>query len=109
MTWQRVCDLADIVPERGTACLVAGQQVALFRLGPDDVAAVGNLDPFSHANVISRGIVGTAKGRWFVASPMYKQRFDLSTGLCHDDQAVSLPVYPTQVRDGAVYVAVAPQ
>ncbi|MFA7323560.1 MAG: nitrite reductase small subunit NirD [Candidatus Nanopelagicales bacterium] len=107
MTWERVCELDEIVPERGAACLVDGEQVALFRLAGDEVAAVGNLDPFSHANVISRGIVGTAKGRWFVASPMYKNRFDLLTGRCHEDDAVSLRVFSTRVQDGAVYVAVA--
>ena len=104
--WNRVCTLDDLLPERGAACLVAGHQIALFRIQDDTVLAVGNLDPFAHANVISRGIVGTREGRWFVASPMYKHRFDLCTGSCHDYADMRLPVFPVRVDSGVVYVAV---
>lgn len=104
--WSRICTLTDILPERGAACLVGGHQIALFRIEEDTVLAVGNFDPFAHANVISRGIVGTQEGRWFVASPMYKHRFDLRTGSCHDYAEVCLPVFPVRVESGVVYVAV---
>ena len=92
--------------ERGAACLIDGQQVAVFRLGESDLAAVGNHDPYSRANVISRGITGTVGGRWFVASPMYKNRFDLRTGACLEDASVRLPVYQVRVENGQVYLAV---
>lgn len=105
--WSPVCALDEMVPERGAACLVGDQQVAMFRVAEETVFAVGNYDPFAHANVISRGIVGTAGGRWFVASPMYKQRFDLCTGACLEDAAVRLPVFRARVQDGIVYVAAA--
>jgi len=104
--WSEVCTLDAILPERGAACLVDGRQIALFRIEEDTVLAVGNFDPFAHANVISRGIVGTQEGRWFVASPMYKHRFDLRTGACHDSADVRLPVFPVRVDSGVVYVAV---
>ena len=63
----RVCRLEDIVPNTGVAALVDGEQVAVFRvsnggLDGDGVHAVGNRDPFSRANVLSRGIVGDLKG-----------------------------------------------
>jgi NAD(P)H-dependent nitrite reductase small subunit len=82
--WTAVCRLADLAPERGAAALVAGRQVALFRLVDDTVLAVDQLDPFSGAHVISRGIVGTRGDVPTVASPMYKQVFDLRTGRCLD-------------------------
>ena len=68
--------------------------------------AVDNLDPFSGANVMSRGIVGDRDGVPKVASPMYKQSFDLRTGRCMDDDTVGLTTYPVKISDGVVVVDV---
>ncbi|NEE25138.1 nitrite reductase (NAD(P)H) small subunit, partial [Streptomyces sp. SID7982] len=57
------------------------------------VYAIGNRDPFTGAYVLSRGLLGSAGGRPFVASPLLKQRFDLATGACLDDEEVSVPVF----------------
>jgi assimilatory nitrate reductase catalytic subunit len=102
----RVCRLEDIVPNTGVCALVAGRQVAVFRLDDDSVHAVGNQDPFSRANVISRGIVGDLKGELVVASPVYKQHFSLVSGRCIEDAAVQLPVYSAKVEDGFVVVEI---
>jgi nitrite reductase (NADH) small subunit len=82
--WTAVCRLDDLAPERGAAALVAGEQVALFRLVDGTVHAVQQRDPYSGAHVISRGIVGSRGDAPTVASPMYKQVFDLRTGRCLD-------------------------
>lgn len=103
--WRPVCGLDDIVQERGAACLVDGVQLAIFRVEGDTVMAVGNWDPYAKANVMSRGIVGTLQDRWFVASPMYKNRFDLQTGRSHDDASVALAAFRTRVEHGIIYVA----
>lgn len=103
--WYSVCRLEDLIEERGAACLVDGKQVAIFRVEGVTVMAVSNRDPFAGANVISRGIVGTCQDRWFVASPMYKNRFDLLTGHSHDDADVALEVFRTRVERGMVYVS----
>ena len=100
----RVCRLDDIVPNTGVAALVGGKQVAVFRLDDDSVHAIGNLDPFSRANVLSRGIVGDLNGELVVASPVYKQHFSLLTGRCMEDASVSVPVYRALVDDGDVLV-----
>jgi nitrite reductase (NADH) small subunit len=110
--WVRVCALADLEIERGRAALLGGTQIALFLLrGPDGtggrVHAVSNLDPYSRAHVISRGIVGTRQDIPTVASPMYKQVFDLRTGACLDTQGkepMSLHVWPVSVDGGHVLV-----
>ncbi len=107
LTWQDVCAFDDLVPDRGACALVDGRQVALFRVSPtDELFALSNHDPFSGANVISRGIVGSKGDVPKVASPMYKQSFDLRTGTCLDDPAVSLPVHLIRERDGRVEVAI---
>ncbi len=107
LTWTPVCRLADIEPERGIAVLVAGRQIALFRTWEGDVYALDHLDPFSNAHVMARGIVGTRADLPMVTSPMYKQAFDLRTGVCLDDPTVALAVHGVRVADGLVEVAVA--
>lgn len=102
--WTAVCRLADLYPERGVAALVDGEQVALFRTSDDRVYAIANLDPFSGAYVLARGIVGSRGDAPVVASPMYKQAFDLRTGQCLDDPAVSVAVYPVRVREELIEV-----
>lgn len=102
--WVPVCRLADLEVERGVTALVHGQAVAVFRTHDDLVYALGNHDPFAHASVMSRGIVGTRGDVPFVASPMHKHPFDLRTGRCLDDPSVSVPVYAVQVVDGEVLV-----
>ncbi|HET6744095.1 MAG TPA: nitrite reductase small subunit NirD [Kribbella sp.] len=100
----RVCALDVLLPERGVAALLGDVQIALFRTHDGEVFAIGNQDPYSGANVMSRGIVGSRGDVPTVASPMFKQVFDLRTGACLDDPEVSLPVYPVVVRDGQVVV-----
>jgi nitrite reductase (NADH) small subunit len=107
-TWVSVCRVDQLSVDVGVAALVGGQQVALFRLDVDQIRAIGNLDPYSRANVLSRGIVGSRGEAVFVASPMYKQPFDLRTGQCLDDPGVSVPTFEVRVADGAVQVLAPP-
>src|SRR3954467_9229807 len=95
----RICELEQILPDSGVCVLVGGEQVAVFRVD-QNVYAIGNRDPFSGANVLSRGIVGDLNGELVVASPVYKQHFSLVTGRCVEDASVSVPVYAARV-DGA--------
>jgi nitrite reductase (NADH) small subunit len=100
-----VCRLDQVPVERGVAALVDGEQVALFRTTDGTVRALGNRDPFSGAMVLARGIVGSRGDIATVASPMFKQVFDLASGACLDDAEVTVPTYPVQVRDGMVEVS----
>jgi nitrite reductase (NADH) small subunit len=107
--WVDVCALEDIWPNSGAAALVAGTQIAIVRVGDaDTLYALSNFDPFSEAFVIARGIVGDRAGRAKIASPIFKQNFDLETGVCLDDPQVVLATYPVRVRDGRVEVATPP-
>src|SRR3989449_1480359 len=100
----KICRLDDIVPNTGVCALVGGEQVALFRLDDDSVYAVGNHDPFSGANVLSRGIVGDIKGELVVASPVFKQHFSLVSGRCIEDSSMRIAVYAARVEEGFVLV-----
>lgn len=106
-TWVQICTLEDLPRERGACALVDGTQVALFRTFDDTVYAVQQLDPYSGAHVMSRGIVGTRGGTPTVASPMYKQVFDLRTGECLDPVGKDprhLLAYAVRLADGVVSI-----
>ncbi|MEU6859664.1 nitrite reductase small subunit NirD [Glycomyces sp. NPDC046736] len=101
-----ICAFDRLIPGRGVAALLAdGSQVAVFRLADDSLYAVSNRDPFSGANVISRGLTGDRGGEPVVMSPLLKQAFSLKTGACLDDAAASLAVYAVEVEAGEVRVA----
>ncbi|MBW5251750.1 nitrite reductase small subunit NirD [Streptomyces poriferorum] len=92
--WFAVCDRSLLTPGRGVAALLPdGRQVALFVDRAGRMYAIDNRDPFTGAYVLSRGLVGSEGGQPFVASPLLKQRFDLATGACLDDDEVSVPVF----------------
>jgi NAD(P)H-dependent nitrite reductase small subunit len=105
--WHAICALEDILPESGAAALVDGKEIAVFRVG-DAVFAIGNHDPASDANVLSRGIVGDIGGEIVVASPIYKQHFSLITGRCLEEPRFAVPAYMAEVRDGRIWVRAKP-
>jgi nitrite reductase (NADH) small subunit len=105
MEWTLVCPLDQIVPDTGVCALLDGRQVAVFRIGAQDVYAIGNVDPHSRAAVLARGLVGSIGTRIVVASPIYKQHFDLASGECLESAAHSVDSYRARVADGQVWIA----
>ena len=102
--WKTICEVDDIPPNGGRCALVGNHQVAVFRVYEANVQtfyAIDNRDPFSDANVLSRGIVGSLGGRPVVASPVYKQHFCLSTGECLEEN-VQLRTWRVRARDGQI-------
>lgn len=105
LTWTDVCAVDDIVPNTGVCALVDGQHVAVFRLGAQQFFAVDNVDPKSGASVLSRGLVGNLGERLVVASPLYKNHFDLRTGECVETPEHSIRVHEVRVEGGRLFVA----
>lgn len=110
LNWVEVCALDDITPNTGVGAWVDGQQIAIFRVGHEKrVYALSNQDPFSHAFVMSRGILGDLQGERVVASPIYKQHFSLATGRCLEDKDQKLLVFPSKIENGTVWISPTPQ
>ena len=105
--WETICKFSDILPNTGVCALVQGQQVAIFRIGQDEIYAIANFDPFSKANVLSRGIVGDRNGIPKIASPIYKQTFNLQTGECFDNPDVRVATFAVRVVDEQIQIGIA--
>jgi nitrite reductase (NADH) small subunit len=103
--WQSICSAQEIGNYLGVRAWVQGQQIAIFRVN-DEFFALDAIDPFSQAAVLSRGIVGDLKGQLVVASPVYKQHFNLRTGQCLEYPEVSIATYPVRNHQGTLQVAV---
>ena len=105
--WIDVCGADDLQPNSGICALVKGRQVAIFYMPNEQaVFAISNYDPIGRANVLSRGLIGDINGQVVVASPLYKQHFNLQTGVCVEDAAVSVPVYPIRIENGRVAIGI---
>ena len=103
-TWERTCELEDLEPGWGEVALLGARQVALVRVGGDEVYAVDHHDPHTGAPVMARGIVGSRGDRPTIASPLHKQVYDLRTGECLDVAGVSVPTYPIRLTGDTVEV-----
>jgi NAD(P)H-dependent nitrite reductase small subunit len=103
--WLDVCGIDDLQPDSGVCALVDGQQVAIFYMPKESaVYALNNYDPFGNANVLSRGVIGDIGGQPVVASPLYKQHFNLQTGMCLEDETVTISAYDIRINNGRVEV-----
>ena len=102
-----LCQESDLIENSGVCALVNGEQVALFYLPQTEekVFAISNWDPIGKANVLSRGIVGDLGGNIVVASPLYKQHFDLKTGSCLEDEEATVKTFGVTLNDGKVLLS----
>ncbi len=101
--WTTVCSESDLTPDTGLCALFNGEQVAIFKPAlASEIFALSNFDPFGKANVMSRGITGSIGESLVVASPLYKQHFNLHTGTCLEDDSVSLKTYQVRIDAGHV-------
>lgn len=122
-TMIEICRVDVLSVDRGAAALLPdGTQIAVFRLEDGTVHAIQQLDPYSGVQLLSRGLVGShlvrgtdgAEDRQVatIASPMYKQVWDLDTGEVIDAGGKApqeIDVYDAEAHDGILYVATSPR
>lgn len=106
--WKTVCSEKELIAGTGVCALLGTDQVAIFKTRKDSqLYAISNYDPIGKANVLSRGIIGSIGEAIVVASPLYKQHFNLQNGQCLEDEEQSVKSYPIRVFDGQVQLKVA--
>jgi nitrite reductase (NADH) small subunit len=107
--WVAICELDEILPNMGRCALYNDKQIAIFRIlnsaGTEEFFAIDNYCPFSNANTLSRGITGNISDKTVIASPLYKQHFDLSTGVCIEDDSVKVSTYPVRLFGTTIQLA----
>ena len=96
-----IAPLVELPDGRGVLLEVADERIALFRIG-DSVHAIG--DRCSHAEAsLAEGEILDGE----VECPRHGSPFDLLTGEPVSLPATrSVPVYPTAVRNGIVYLTI---
>lgn len=105
--WIKICSTDDLQPNSGICALVDGKQVAIFHMPQrGEIYAIDNWDPIGKANVLSRGLIGDVEGAPMVASPLYKERYDLKSGQCLDNEALKLNTYEIQINNDCVEISV---
>jgi nitrite reductase (NADH) small subunit len=99
------CKLGDLVENSGVCALINGQQVAIFYVpsATPSVYALDNWDPIGLANVLYRGIVGDVQGQLVVASPLYKEHYNLVTGKCLEKE-YAVRVWPVEISGDTIKV-----
>lgn len=104
---QVICTTHDLIIGSGVCALLNNEeQIAIYYLPKEDkkIYALSNWDPIGKANVMSRGILGDLNGKLVIASPLYKQHFDLLTGQCLEDESASLRVYEVAIEGDKVMI-----
>ena len=104
--WTPIIAKDKLTPDTGVCALVNDKQVAIFfDRKTEQLFAIDNYSPASKANVLSRGLITSVKDVLTVSSPLYKEHFSLITGVCLENETLSVPVYGIRVTDGIVEVA----
>lgn len=103
--WIDICSEDDLQVDSGICALLGKQQIAIFYMPKDQaIYAINNLDPFSHANVLSRGLIGDINDVPMVSSPLHKQHFNLLTGQCFEDENVKVETYAIRIENQRVEI-----
>ncbi|MEM7142141.1 MAG: nitrite reductase small subunit NirD [Actinomycetota bacterium] len=107
--WVEIADVEQVPVDRGVAALVGGVAVAIFRLRatdtePESWFCIQHADPVTGSPVLARGLVGSRGDVPTVASPIYKERYDLRTGVGLDDPTQVLRTHEVRVAHGVVSV-----
>ncbi|NLU97217.1 nitrite reductase (NAD(P)H) small subunit [Marinomonas sp. UCMA 3892] len=106
MPWKLICKQENLIEGAGVAAMLNGEQVAVFYVPESDnkIFAIGNWDPIGKANVLSRGLVAHLQDQWVVASPLYKQHYELSSGQCLEED-IKVPHWQAKLEGGEVFIA----
>jgi len=105
--WLKVGLVSDMSVDSGVNFKHGDEQIAIFNFGHDEWYASQNLCPHKEQMVMSRGLLGDAKGEPKITCPLHKYSFSLKDGKCMaDEKDWCLKTYPVKVEDGSVYLEV---
>lgn len=103
--WFHVGKTSDF-PADGGGCVKHGKkQIAVFNFSRRSKwYACQNLCPHKLEMVLSRGMIGDAKGTPKVACPLHKKTFSLEDGSNLNGDDYKIAVYPVKIEEENVYI-----
>ncbi len=105
--WHRAGRVSDFPKDSGACVMVNGRQIAVYRFASrGEWHACQNMCPHKREMVLSRGLLGDAKGVPKVACPVHKKSFSLETGKCLSGDDFAVEVYPVKVEGDDVFIQV---
>jgi len=100
MAFQSLIALSRCRQGAGTFVSHGEHELAVFRFGdPERVLAIDNACPHAGGNLSGGKLDGT-----IVTCPWHQWPFDLSTGECTHSPLARVKSYPTEIRDGMIWV-----
>ncbi|MEC4725762.1 nitrite reductase small subunit NirD [Shewanella sp. D64] len=104
MSWVNICDEKALPCFGGIAAWIENRAIAIFNLREQGLFAICNTDPATGVSLLSRGLICELEGDIFVASPLHKQHYSLTSGQCIEDDSLSVQLYRVRCEDGRVWV-----
>lgn len=102
--WIKVAAETDFEPNIGECVLLKGHQIAVFNTNKSEWYAVENCCTHTGQPVLSRGIVGDAKGEPKISCPLHKRAFSLRTGKCLNDDIPPVKIYAVKKDEDGIYL-----
>jgi nitrite reductase/ring-hydroxylating ferredoxin subunit len=99
MPFVKVADADAIAVGQGTLVEGHGLAVAVFNAGAGRFYACGAICPHESGPLAEGWLEGDS-----VVCPWHGFDFDVRTGRCLVDEALTIPVYPVRTSDGAIEV-----
>jgi ferredoxin-nitrite reductase len=93
-------DIAAIPEGRGMLARIAGNELALFRVG-EQICAVDNACPHAGGSLSDGTLDGTC-----IVCPLHGWKFDVGTGANVETNRPGITSYPTRIENGKVLVRV---
>ncbi len=103
--WVQVGKIGDFPAEGGAAIKYGKTQIAVFNFASrGEWYATQNMCPHKREFVLSRGMIGDAKGIPKVACPVHKKTYSLQTGECLTGEDFKVEVFPVKIQGDNVYL-----
>lgn len=107
--WVQVGSVSDFPLDGGAAVKYGRSQIAVFNFSSrGEWYASQNMCPHKKAFVLSRGIIGDARGIPKVACPLHKKTFSLETGESLQGEEYSIRTFDVKIEGESVYVNLPP-
>jgi len=103
--WFKAASIKDFPTDGGACVKYKNKQIAVFNFArTNSWYACQNVCPHKMEMVLSRGMIGDAKGTPKVACPLHKKTFSLEDGTNLNGDMDAIATYPVKIEEENVYI-----